>query len=73
MSGINWRGDIVNGEMEYDPEGYYCVYDEASEVLARRTALLREAAEAIEDAATGWPQPNRLDDLAARIRKELGE
>ena len=72
MSGINWRGDIINGEMEHDPEGYYCVYEEASEVLARRTALLREAAKVVEASAYIF-QDAEHSDLAARIREELGE
>ena len=53
--------------------GDWCRYSDVALILERREALLREAADAIEDAATAWPQPNKLDALAARIREEIGE
>ena len=59
-----------DGGLEYDPEGEYCLHDEAAEIIARKNMALREALEQL----TG-PTANRWDAqqaMAARIRKELG-
>ena len=59
--------------MDYDPEGEYCRYDDAAEIISRRTELLREAAGRLTREADRYHDLRACFDLAARIRKELGD